>query len=533
MTIKSRLILSFMAMIVITLMLGGGLSYQLYHLGNETNSNFDKVLSSVDTARRAWEHFRDAKDFANSVQLMIEPHDDADVANTFLGHYDMLAMELDMMEKNHLTPSITSLVKESKDLADSWRALQLRIMTGKDLETVPSSAFLVKLESSLENTIDEVVSLTIDHAHVQQGDAKAMVENVIRTALAILIGVGVLVCVLAILLSNSLTRPIQQLHLFMTDLASGRGDLTKRMTVNRRDEIGLVAEQFNRFLDTLRSMVTSVSESATGLQHATEHLQQKTAEVGFNIEQQKSIVESTTESTVQLRDSTGSIVQEAQAASDVAQTVFEQAQSSRRIVLESMEGIESLTSSIELTSGYINQLAEHGSRISRVVSVIQEISEQTNLLALNAAIEAARAGSYGRGFAVVADEVRNLAVKTQDSTNDIQSILESIQTGVSAAEKNMSVNSSQARNCVEQSVAIRDALALMSRSVAEINDMNSRILQATERQQRSTNDVGNDMQNVRGIAERSDGDMVGMRRQSMELQKTASALTEVVRGFTV
>ncbi|WP_409522513.1 methyl-accepting chemotaxis protein [Nitrincola sp. MINF-07-Sa-05] len=533
MTIYKRLMLSFMLMATMTLVLGGILSYQLYRLGNNTHDMFEKTLSAVDTARGAWEHFRNAKDYANSVQLMIELHESAEVANIFSKRYELMLDNLSDLENNQLTSEITGSVSNSKKLAGQWRDAQLKIITGNGLSNLPSASYLQGLESALEAAMGDIVTITISHANEQQLTAKETVHDVIGMALAMLIGVSILAFTLAVFISNSLTRPIKQLHTFMTELAAGRGDLTKRMEEKGHDELGLVAQKFNQFIETLQQMVSKTLDSAKGLHNATEHFQQKTTDLSRNVEQQKNTIASTTQTAAQLRNSTNTIVGETQTASNVAQRVSEQASDSQRIVLQSMESIESLASSMTTTSGYINALTESSTRISQFVAVIKEITEQTNLLALNAAIEAARAGEYGRGFAVVAGEVRALAAKTQASTVDIQTIIESIQEDVADSVRNMNINSEQAKKCVEQNASVRDALALMAESVAEINDMNLRILKATEQQQNSTNEVDMDMQKVHSIAEQSDTDMAEMQDQSLALQKTAKSLTELVQGFAI
>lgn len=533
MTIRKRLILSFMAMAAITLMLGGVLSYQLYKLSNHSRTTFEITVSAVDTARQAWDRFRNIKDYTNSVQLRLSPLEPTDVAKLFSQRYDNMTQDLVYLETLGLPAEIVTSIANSKNLADKWQRMQLKIITGDDLHSLPSDSHIASVESDLEQAMEQVVGMTIKHANNQQAEVNASVYNSMITALIMLGVVSVLSFVLAVFISTSLTRPITQLYSFMAALSEGQGDLTKRMEGKRHDELGMVAQKFNLFMETLQRMVARTLHSVNGLNMMTEHFQEKTAAIGHNVQRQKNTVAKTTQTAIDLNSFTSSIVEEAQTARNMAQKVSEQAVDSHRIVLQSTESIASLETSITNTSGSINKLAENSTRISQVINVIKEITEQTNLLALNAAIEAARAGEHGRGFAVVADEVRALASKTQDSTRDIQAIIESIHEGVTASEANMILNKEQARKCVEQNVSVRDTLVSMSEAVAEINAMNQRILKAAEQQADSTREVNADMQQLHGIAEQTHENMADIQLESRELQKTAKALTEVVQGFVV
>ncbi|MBE0364207.1 hypothetical protein PULV_a1795 [Pseudoalteromonas ulvae UL12] len=160
-----------------------------------------------------------------------------------------------------------------------------------------------------------------------------------------------------------------------------------------------------------------------------------------------------------------------------------------------------LAETIERAMSDMNDLAQSSDSIGAVVEVIRKISEQTNLLALNAAIEAARAGEQGRGFSVVADEVRSLAQRTQESTNEIQTMIEALQTGSQAAVSSMSSSSQEARNSVQLSADTRDALTQILAMISSINDMNNQVAVAVEEQSSVCEDIN---QNITGIAQASE-----------------------------
>lgn len=520
-------------MAVVTILLGGFLSYQLYQLSNKTIDSFDKTLSNVDTAHRVWDSFRNAKEYAGSIQLMIQPQESTFVAEEFAKHYESLALGLKHLKDNSLSVDIVDIVDNSSDLVVQWREEQLKVITGIGLEGIPINSQLRSLEGKVEKILESVVSRTIQGAKQRQIEAKNTVNGSIVVAVGMVIAAGLLALAFALFISASLTNPIRQLYIFMNDLAEGRGNLTKRMEQNDQDELGMMAGKFNQFLGTLQQMVGKTMGAAKMLEEATENFQQKTNDTSQNIEQQKDVIARTTQTVTELRSFTKSIVAEAHTARNMAQEVSDGATNSERIVLQSMNSIETLSSSIMTTSDHINKLAENSDKVSLVVAVIKGIAEQTNLLALNAAIEAARAGESGRGFAVVADEVRTLAVKTQESTSDIQKIIESIQQGVAISEKTMKISNEQAQLCVAENAGVRNALSEMSSSVIEINKMNLRILSATEQQQKSTAEVDTDMQQVQDMTEQSYTNMSDMRHESLELENTAKSLTQTVQGFVI
>ncbi len=533
MTIHKRMMLSFMFMALMMLLLGSVMSYLLYSHGVTSNQSSERTLTTVNSARKAWEHFRNTKNYAGSVQLMIQPQEANEVAARFAEQYDLTLKDLNSLEQSTLSPPILKQIKQSKELAEQWKNAQLKLLTGIGLNNLPSASYINNLELALGAAIESIVAVTLDQATQQQHAAEEEISNIISKAIAILFIVSVLALVMAVLVSKSLTKPINQLDKFMTELAAGRGDLSRRMDDSGQDELGVIAKKFNQFIDSLQNMVGKTLDSVSGLHVVTDHFQEKTSSLSQNIEQQKNTIASTSETAAQLRSFTGTIVEEAQHACNVAQRVSEQADTSQNIMKQSVDNIESLTSSITTTANQVSQLAESSARISQVVSVIKEITEQTNLLALNAAIEAARAGEHGRGFAVVADEVRQLASKTQASTSDIQVIINKIQEGVIESEKSMKLNADEAQQCVEQNISVNESLALMAQSVTEINEMNVRILSATEKQQSGTNEVDKDMQQVNSFAEESNNAMIDIQSQSNELKKMARSLTDVVDGFVI
>jgi methyl-accepting chemotaxis protein len=227
--------------------------------------------------------------------------------------------------------------------------------------------------------------------------------------------------------------PIHRLTDRMTDLASGEGDLTFRLPQNEKDEIGRLGRAFNLFMETLQNVISRAGASTERLVTAAEQLSRVSRENRDGVTAQRSETEQVATAINEMASTVTEVARSAESAAEAAGQASAEAVQGKKVVEQTVVVINSLSQEVERAAAVINRLEEDSLAIGSVLDVIRSIADQTNLLALNAAIEAARAGEQGRGFAVVAEEVRSLASRTQESTQEIQGMIERVQNGTQEA----------------------------------------------------------------------------------------------------
>nr|WP_243899027.1 methyl-accepting chemotaxis protein [Pseudomonas otitidis] len=307
------------------------------------------------------------------------------------------------------------------------------------------------LTARLKSAQDAASSMSTGAQNTVEGAAH---ELRWRIGLAlVLVGLGVLL-VLAVVLGHRVVNRLRLLISALNDLAAGEGDLTRRVQIDSRDEVGEMAGAVNRFIDKLQPIVREAGEVAVRTGSEIRSLAERSRAAEAAADRQRNEVAGSLEAL-------GQMAAEAQAESHAMQTALQQVGEIRQATQDSaaiarkVGGlIETLEERVQNGSEVIERLARQSEQIEVVLSVIHGIAEQTNLLALNAAIEAARAGESGRGFAVVADEVRALASKTQQSTGDIQAHIGALQKG--AQEAVAAISQARAR-AAEGIDALRDS----------------------------------------------------------------------------
>ncbi|MFM4967818.1 methyl-accepting chemotaxis protein [Aeromonas veronii] len=350
------------------------------------------------------------------------------------------------------------------------------------------------------------------------------------SVLVILLILGITLAA-TVIVGNRVTKPLADAVLALNDIANGDGDLTQRLKVHSQDEIGQLASAFNRFVERIQSVVSQVGETSNHLFSAVDKLHHLSEHYDHQMQghsrETDQVVTAVTEMSSTAQEVAASASNAATATSDAAR----ESDAARGVVSGAINSINRLVGEVHTASGVIEQLAQETAKIGSVVEVIRGIAEQTNLLALNAAIEAARAGEQGRGFAVVADEVRSLAGRTQQSTKEINEMLQRLQGGVKQAVEVMQASEDRSQETVQEASHIASSLDSMVMAVSTINDMNIQIATAAEEQHAVSEEINKNLVAIQQIVSELTSAAVESNCTTRDLASTGDKLRKLVSQF--
>lgn len=334
-------------------------------------------------------------------------------------------------------------------------------------------------------------------------------------------------------ISRKISKPVCEAAKIMQEIAQGDGDLTSQLPVKGNNEITFLSKSFNIFVDKVRATITEVSSMSDQLATSTQQLNDNTKKSASSIEQQQCETEQVATAMNQMTSTVEEVALNATDAANAARIADTEAQQGSQVVNETIHSIESLANDVISASDVINRLRTDSEQIVSVLDVIKSIAEQTNLLALNAAIEAARAGEQGRGFAVVADEVRTLASRTQESTTEIQVMIDQLQSGTTQASSVMDKSRIQAQSSVEQAGKAGESLSTITNSVTQITNMNSQIATAADEQKSVANEINKNIVNINDIFGSTKDAAQLSANTSSELAQLATDLHAQVSQFKI
>ncbi|MEM9102562.1 MAG: methyl-accepting chemotaxis protein [Pseudomonadota bacterium] len=329
-----------------------------------------------------------------------------------------------------------------------------------------------------------------------------------------------------------ITAPISALQHSLEQIADGKGDLSYRLPAERKDEIGFLSATFNRFLDSLQSLMGNIANSSETVKHSSSSLDQIATQTGNQLSEQYEAIGVVATAVTQMSASINEVSKNAQ---DVAQEVTKAdtcAQDATNSFQRSIHEMDKLASNVNDSSKVIKELESDAADIVLVLDVIKGIAEQTNLLALNAAIEAARAGEQGRGFAVVADEVRQLASRTQESTQQINEIIERLQNGVNESVKMMSLSQESASETVQVTQNMQSMINDINDYLTSINDRTIQVATAVDQQASVVDNINQNIERINDISKETSEQGEKITQFSQSLLETSTVLRNQIGHFS-
>jgi methyl-accepting chemotaxis protein len=328
-------------------------------------------------------------------------------------------------------------------------------------------------------------------------------------------------------------HPVNEISESLHSIAAGGGDLTRRLPADSGDEIAVLANNFNRVMEQISSIIKNVIGVTEKVRNNVRVMSGATESTVSSTGQQLKEIEQVAAALQELSHSADEVARHAGATAERTRDTARFAEQSSQVVSSSRDTVRRLTDQIRATAEKINTLKLSSENIGSVMEVIRSIAEQTNLLALNAAIEAARAGEQGRGFAVVADEVRSLAQKTQSSTEEIESIIIQLQRAADEAHQSMNTSIASVQETIETATKVEESLGRIRSNIDTINDMNHQIATASQEQSSVANEVSKNITAIHTLSEQVAENASVIADNSNQLENESVELKRAMGSFKI
>ncbi|WP_153916122.1 methyl-accepting chemotaxis protein [Shewanella sp. TC10] len=358
-------------------------------------------------------------------------------------------------------------------------------------------------------------------------------DTIVSSIIMVLLVMLITSAVIFFTIQKLLTKPLNRIVAAMDDIASGEGDLTKRIDINSNDELGQLSDSFNAFVQNIQAIIGQCNNTTEQVMSESDNVSILVNDFTTTVNTQKGYIEQIATAATQMTQTIHGISDNAQTSLDYATQATEESSQGSMLADNANTLMADLTEEVGNATEVVSDLHKNSESISEVLEVIKNIAEQTNLLALNAAIEAARAGEQGRGFAVVADEVRTLASRTQDSTGDIEKIIAKLQESASSAVLAMNQGKRKTDQGVELISKVSDKLAQINQAIALIKEQSNETASTIKEQASASDEITKQTISVNQLAETAVSQTEEMATKSKAQKDITQELTQTISQFKV
>ena len=491
------------------------------NLSEQLENQFNAVVSSSLEYRDTLSH--------NTAELI-----QSEISFSLQGAQDSVRDIIAELNSNKVTDVASELSASFSDI-EELLSTNSGILFHKSSQLTANQSAKNALTAVEESTakINKILDTQVNLANQATIAASERVKSSVSSGNSQTTLIAIISIVIAIVIARftltSITRPLSRVNDMLNIVSSG--DLSRKLDESGQDEFALLSKNCNLLINSLRNLIEGIVNRSSQLAAAAEQTSAVTAESTTAIEEQRSQVEQAASATTEMSSTSQSVLSSANDALGEIKHADDEAERVKTISGRNRATIEQLAGEVDAASQVINQLQQDSASIGGILDVIRGIADQTNLLALNAAIEAARAGEQGRGFAVVADEVRTLASRTQESTSEIQTMIESLQTGAGKAVTVMDAGKAKAADCVNQSEEADKALETITHAVHQAFDRSSQIATAAEEQSVVAHEISENLESIVAIAEQTTAGSKQTAASSSEVAKLSEELQQSVQEF--
>jgi len=539
MNIKTKIFASFLILILVILVLGISNIYSVNKLEKaniEQNLRMEQILLAKDFAKKTEDIILTAMDIIIDKE---EGKIDSERTDTLTSTFAWLKQKGPELVNAADTPAEKEAANYVFNSIKKLEPVIMNDLTNAVVNNRGAEAF-AKLDNDIDDAAGEMenkIAAMIKSVQSEVDETSAAMNAIVSKTktfnLVLLIAAVLLGLIMAVLTLKSVLGPIKKLTFIAKDLAEGEGDLTKRVNIDTNDEIEVLSNYIDTFINNVHNVVAQIVHDSNTLTSSSGELAATTEELSATFNEQAMQVSEVASAMEEMSASSQEVLGSVEVVISKSADTNEKTGVGKNMLNQAVGEIEDIKSKISGLSDIIVQLADSSQQIGDILNVIDDIADQTNLLALNAAIEAARAGDQGRGFAVVADEVRKLAERTQNATGEVEGIISSLQNETANATSNMN----EAIKSVEQGVqVIMDTNHVFDEivsSIQEINSNNDLVGAAIQEESRTILSVNDNVQMIASAVEQSSRSVAEVASTVVHLQELSEKQNDMVEKFKV